>query len=301
MVRFLRATVSGVLVCWVTLGMTAATGCSSGDDTNLFGPGPDGSSSDSTSNGDGVGPGFADTGADADSMLDGTLAQDGTVSESGAEETSAPDSATADGPIGDGAEGDAGPDVASDALTPDALSVGDADAAPSDGQADVAAEAGADATTDAADSDSGPEDGAADAEESDALGPTAQVLLTRGAACLTCGETCIAPDQDDITCDQLVGDQLTRCLQTVACALSNGCTTDGLDPTCLCGDADASACAVGTPSGPCAAYYEADFPDAGTAAILSDFEDLGNPTGVANQIVACLAYPLDLFGCPVCF
>jgi hypothetical protein len=135
-----------------------------------------------------------------------------------------------------------------------------------------------------------------DGADEDALGPTAQALENRSSACQSCGEACV--DEGPYTCDAFTGEELTRCLDLLACALENGCGVTEMSPSCLCGTADPSGCAAGTtaPTGPCKTYYFADF-DSGVPGILSDFQDTDLPTGMANALVSCLQPP----ECPSCF
>jgi hypothetical protein len=241
---------------------------------------------------------------------------------------SSPPDSTTSLDAGPDATADAGPDVAStDAVT--TMATGEDAAAPdADAGLGAAADASAESSRDGqAQSDAtsldalsqtdvliqakvdsgdatleaGEVDGSSVDEASiEAGGPTEDLLQGRSAACLTCGTPCIDPNQDGLTCDGFSGAQLTTCLQVLGCALGANCGTTPSSPSCLCGAADASACAAtASPTGPCGEYYLAAFDGGSIQDILSEFGDFTSPAGMANQIVSCLQTPV--VGCPACF
>jgi hypothetical protein len=165
-----------------------------------------------------------------------------------------------------------------------------------DGRSDALADSGADDGSDDAIVDGAPGSG-----DEGSLGPTEQVLANRSPSCLTCGSQCVSDDFDGLTCDDFQGADVDSCLATVRCALAANCGVTKMDPSCLCGGADAAACEgdAAVPTGPCRDTYFAGFGSHDVSFIVAHFGDSTYPSGMANGLIQCLQAPGSR--CSSCF
>jgi hypothetical protein len=151
---------------------------------------------------------------------------------------------------------------------------------------------------------SSPDAGTGDADAGDAGPPTTSSLLSaQGPNCLSCAEShsCLAAAGDGNACELLTGTAQSGdmpesmvCTHTLQAIFSSHCAASGQLMACLCGSGstDFTACETGqvTPSGAAYPDYLDDVGlDAGVSGILANFTNSATGSGLANNIVQCLA------------